>query len=236
MAPGEPQRITTFRPTLAPPVAPAAKPLEGTLLQSEALDLLQKVLPRGGHILYDAGNCAAAALHKLDVPPGTSATIALGMGGMGYAISAAIGVALGSSADQRTVVLAGDGALLMEGFEIHTAAELNLPILFVIFNNAMHGMCVTRQQTFFGGRLECVRYAPVDAAAVARGLAHSERLWVGRASTTDELLVALKEYVAHAFEPGVLELVLAREEVPPFTPLLPADRASMDRQPSWEWN
>jgi acetolactate synthase I/II/III large subunit len=232
----EPYRLKTFRPTLAPPVPPAAKPLDGTLLQSEALDLLQKVLPRDGHILYDAGNCAAAALHQLYVPPGTSATIALGMGGMGYAIAAATGIALGSSSDQRTVVLAGDGALLMEGFEIHTAAELNLPILFVIFNNAMHGMCVTRQQTFFGGRLECVRYAPVDVAAVARGLAHSDGLWVGRASTKDELLVALREYVAHAFRPGVLELVLAREEVPPFTPLLPDDRASMDRPPSWEWN
>jgi acetolactate synthase I/II/III large subunit len=232
----EPYRHKTFRPMLAPPIPPAAPPLEGTLLQSEALDLLQKVLPRDGHIVYDAGNCAAAALHQLYVPPGTSATIALGMGGMGYAIAAAIGIALGSSTDQRTVVLAGDGALLMEGFEIHTAADLNLPILFVIFNNAMHGMCVTRQQTFFGGRLECVRYAPVDVAAVARGLGHSDGLWVARASTNNELLVALREYVAHAFRPGVLELVLAREEVPPFTPLLPDDRASMDRPPSWEWD
>src|SRR6202022_1406047 len=109
---GEPYRLTTFRPTMAPPVPPAEPPLEGTLLQSEALDLLQKVLPRGGHIVYDAGNCAAAALHQLYVPPGTSATIALGMGGRGYTIAAAIGIALGSSRDQRTVVLAGDGALL----------------------------------------------------------------------------------------------------------------------------
>jgi acetolactate synthase I/II/III large subunit len=233
---GEPYRLTTFRPTLAPPVPPAAPPLAGTLLQSEALDFVQKVLPRGGHIVYDAGNCAAAALHQLYVPSGTSATIALGMGGMGYAIAAAIGIALGSSRDQRTVVFAGDGALLMEGFEIHTAVELNLPILFVIFNNAMHGMCVTRQQTFFAGRLECVRYAPVDVATVARGLARNDGLWIGRAATKDELLVALREYVAHAFRPGVLELVLAREEVPPFTPLLPDDRASMDRPPSWEWN
>jgi acetolactate synthase-1/2/3 large subunit len=221
---------------LSPRVPPAAPPLQGTLLQSEALDLLQKILPRDGHIVYDAGNCAAAALHQLYVPPGTSATIALGMGGMGYAIAAATGIALGSTKDQRTIVFAGDGALLMAGFEIHTAVDLRLPILFVIFNNGMHGMCVTRQQAFFNGRLECVRYAPVDVSILARGFGGPDRLWVARASTKEELLAALRDHVAHAFRPGVLELVIAREELPPFTPLLPKDRASMERPPTWEWD
>src|SRR5208283_2259722 len=178
-------------------------------------------LPRGGHIVYDAGNCAAAALHQLYVPPGTTATIALGMGGMGYAFAAATGIALGSVPGQRTLVFAGDGALLMTGLEIHTAVDLGLPILFVVFNNAMHGMCVTRQQKFFEGRLECVRYAPVDVATLARGLGSPERLWTGRARTKEELHAALREHAAHAAGPGVLELVLAREELPPFTPLLP---------------
>src|SRR5262249_47301469 len=105
LPPAAPYRFKTFLPALAPAIPPATTPVDGTLLQSEALDLLQRVLPRGGHIVYDAGNCAAAALHQLYVPPGTSATIALGMGGMGYAIAAAIGIALGSTKDQRTIVL-----------------------------------------------------------------------------------------------------------------------------------
>jgi acetolactate synthase-1/2/3 large subunit len=235
--PAGPYRLKTFRPALAPPVPPAATPLEGTLRQSEALALLQKVLPRDGHLLYDAGNCAAAALHQLPVPPGTSATIALGMGGMGYAIAAATGVALGAGRHQRTVVFTGDGSLLMAGTEIHTAADLGLPILFVVFNNAMHGMCVTRQQAFFEGRLECVRYSAVDVAAFARGLCGPKRLWVGRARTKEELRAALRECAAHAFRPGVLELVLAREEVPPFTPLLPKGAEGVESPPpDWEWD
>src|SRR5262245_14224599 len=228
-------RFKTFRPALAPEIS-AAAPRPGKLLQSEALDLLQKVLPRAGHIVYDAGNCAAAALHQLYVPPGTSATIALGMGGMGYAIAAATGIALGATRDQRTIVFAGDGALLMAGFEIHTAVDLQLPILFVIFNNGMHGMCVTRQQVFFGGRLECVRYTPVDVSALARGFGGPERLAIARPSTREELLAALRDHVANAFRPGVLELVLAREELPPFTPLLPKNRESMERTPTWDWD
>jgi acetolactate synthase-1/2/3 large subunit len=194
-------------------------------------------LPRGGHIVYDAGNCAAAALHQLYVPPGTSATIALGMGGMGYAIAAATGVALGATRGQRTLVFTGDGSLLMAGMEIHTAVDLGLPILFVVFNNAMHGMCVTRQQKFFEGRLECVRYAPVDVAIIARGLGGPERLWVGRARTKEELAAALREQAATADRPGVLELVLAREEIPPFTPLLPKGTERVESPPpDWEWD
>src|SRR6266542_2145381 len=153
------------------------------------------------------------------------------MGGRGYAIAAAIGIALGSPSDQRTFVFTGDGALLMAGFEIHTAVDLELPILFIVFNNAMHGMCVTRQQKFFEGRLECVRYAPVDVATLARGLGDPDHLWVGRARTRKELNATLSDYLAHSSQPGVLELTLAREEVPPFSPLLPAGSEYIDWPP-----
>lgn len=213
-----------FKPFLAPPIPsddrrkiPNGKPL----LQSEAIAILQDFLPENGHILYDAGNCAAAALHMTRVTPGSSSTVALGMGGMGYAIAGAIGAQLGSPPGTRTVVFAGDGAFLMAGFEIHTAVDLGLPILFVVFNNNMHGMCVTRQQLFFESRLECVCYAPVDIALIARGFGPPYRLWVGSAGTVDELRHQLEDYSNHADLPGVLELRLLREEVPPFTPFLP---------------
>lgn len=45
------------------------------------------------------------------VPRGSSSTIALGMGGMGYAITGAIRAQLGSPPGTRTVIFAGDGAL-----------------------------------------------------------------------------------------------------------------------------
>ncbi|MEH2005351.1 thiamine pyrophosphate-binding protein [Nostoc sp.] len=191
------------------------------LLQSEAIAVLQDFLPQNGHILYDAGNCAAASLHMTKVPSGSSSTIALGMGGMGYAIAGAIGAQIGSPPGTRTVVFAGDGAFLMTGFEIHTAVDLKLPILFVIFNNNMHGMCVTRQQLFFESRLECVRYTPVDIALVAQGFGKSNQIWVGSASTLAELYCQLEDYKKHADIPGVLEVRILHQEIPPFTPFLP---------------
>lgn len=194
---------------------------KGSLLQSRAIAVLQEALPENGHLLYDAGNCATAGLHMTRVPNGSSSTIALGMGGMGYSIGGAIGAQLGSPPGTRTVVFAGDGAFLITGFEIHTAVDLGLPILYVIFNNNMHGMCAMRQQIYFDARLECVSYAPIDVAGVARGFGDPQSLWVGSASTEEELRLRIDEYMSNCSLPGVLELRLDREEMPPFTPFLP---------------
>jgi len=209
-----------FTPTLARELKAAGQP-PSDLLQSDALGVLARYLPETGHVLYDAGNCAAAALHYLPVPTGLSATIALGMGGMGYAVAASVGVQLGSPAGSRTIVFAGDGAFFVSGFEVHTAVELELPILYVIFNNSMHGMCVTRQQLYFDARIESSTYGYVDVAQVARGFASPERLWVGKATTVYELEAALQEYAQASNRPGVLEIVTAREQLPPFSPFLP---------------
>ncbi len=191
------------------------------LLQSTAIQEIQRILPASGHIVFDAGNCAVAAMHYLRIPRDVTSTIALGMGGMGYSIPAAVGAQLGSPPGTRTIVFCGDGAFLMLGTEIHTAVHYQLPILFIVFNNAMHGMCVTRQQIYFDGRIECSRYPAFSVAGVARGLGRRGRLWVGSAGSTHELATCLDDYESQSSLPGVLELRLTREQVPPFVPFLP---------------
>jgi thiamine pyrophosphate-dependent acetolactate synthase large subunit-like protein len=210
------------RTSASPQTAAAEQHIE--LLQSTAIDIIQSFLPTVGHILFDAGNCAAAGLHSLRIPAGVSSTIALGMGGMGYAIAGAIGAQLGATRPARTLVLCGDGAFLMQGLEIHTAIQYQLPILFLVFNNSMHGMCVTRQQLYFEGRVECAQYPRFSAAGVAAALGDNQSLWTRSAKSPFELTDALHEYHHHFAEgPGVLELILQHEEIPPFTPFLPAD-------------
>jgi acetolactate synthase-1/2/3 large subunit len=222
---------TYFKPELALPIDPDSPPAdEGALLQSDALAILQGYMPDAGHVVFDAGNCAATALHIIDVEPGVSSTIALGMGGMGYAIAGAIGAQLGSREGTRTVVFTGDGSFMITGFEIHTAVDLRLPILFVVFNNSMHGMCVTRQQLYFDGRIESVRYPTIDVTAVARGLGGPDALWAGAARSPYELYECIEDYLLNAADrPGVLELQLTREEIPPFVPFLARDA---ERTPS----
>jgi acetolactate synthase-1/2/3 large subunit len=58
---------------------------------------------------------------------------------------------------------------------------------------------------------------------MARGLGSRDRLWVGSAGTTAELSKCLSAYSSQADGPGVLELRLEREQIPPFTPFLSTD-------------
>lgn len=226
-------RLARFAPQLAPRIKShefgfRQDAWRGELLQSDALEVLQQFLPTSGHILFDAGNCAAAALHYLRIPRAVSTTCALGMGGMGYAVSAAVGAQLGSTSGSRTMVFCGDGAFLMQGAEVNTAVHYRLPILFVVFNNGMHGMCVTRQQLYFDGRIEGAQYPAISVEDFARGLGGRDRLWVGSAGDTCELGKCLANYAAMADGPGVLELRLEREQIPPFTPFLAGDAPTYD--------
>lgn len=229
-------RLARFAPQLAPRFTPdefASRPgaWPDELLQSDALEVLQQFLPTSGHILFDAGNCAAAALHYLRIPGAVSTTCALGMGGMGYAIPAAVGAQLGSPRGWRTIVLCGDGAFLMQGAEVNTAVHYRLPILFVVFNNGMHGMCVTRQQLYFDGRIEGAQYPAISVCQLARGLGSRDRLWVGSAGSIDELRSCLADYEPLGDRPGVLELRLEREQIPPFTPFLASDAPTYEAIP-----
>ena len=142
---------------------------------------------------------------------------------MGYAIPGAIGAQLGADTSSSSVVICGDGAFLMQGLEVHTAVELKLRILFVVFNNNKHGMCLTRQNLLFEGREECVSYGRVDADTLARGLGQSSELWTGRATNSAELQELLAGYAEWEGGPGVLELKLPEEEMPPFAPFLASD-------------
>jgi hypothetical protein len=58
---------------------------------------------------------------------------------------------------------------------------------------------------------------------LARALGAEDVLWTGSAATKDSLRACLDEFAdRHQHGPGVLEVVLRREEIPPFGPFLGA--------------
>lgn len=190
----------------------------GILRQSEAMAILHSFIPRNGNLVFDAGNCAAAAAHYLTIPEGTRSLVALGMGGMGYGICAAIGIQL-AHPEKQTMVISGDGSFLMTGMEIHSAIEWNLPILWIFFNNSQHGMCTSRQKHFFNNRITCTQYSDVDIERVVSGFDGSNTLWHGQAKNSAEMKRLLEDYYSQTSRPGVLELKIGIEEIPPFFPL-----------------
>ena len=200
----------------------SGRPGVAELGNTEAADMLQPHLDRFDVVMFDAGNCTATAAHQMRFPAGTRSQFALGMGGMGYAVCAGIGAQL-ARPDLRTMVMCGDGAMLMVGTELHTAIELGLPILWVVFNDSQHGMCTTRQRSFFDGRIHATRYSSVNFCTMAEALAGDNPVWLARADTPEAVAKSLQDYAQLKTPmPGVLELVISVEEVPPFFPLMSA--------------
>ncbi len=176
---------------------------------------LGNYLPYDADIFVDAGNTGAALVHYLPVGGQGIFNVALGMGGMGHSFGAAIGAALHSG--KRSYVMAGDGAFYMHGLEIHTAIEYDIPIVFIIFNNNAHAMCVTREEVFLGGERGNNRFKP---AFIAKGLkAMFPSLSAFQVRSYRELISSL-ENMAKTDGPMVVSVNLDCYEMPPFLPFM----------------
>ena len=66
------------------------------------------------------------------------------------------------------VSIAGDGDFLMNGQEFATAVQYGLPIIFLIFDNAMYGTIRMHQEREFPGRVSATELDNPDFAALAR--------------------------------------------------------------------
>ncbi len=74
-----------------------------------------------------------------------------GMGAMGFGIPAAIGAAI-ARPDMKVVAFVGDGGAQMTAEELVVAAELGLPVVFVVFANGTLGLVRQMQKADFGSR------------------------------------------------------------------------------------
>ncbi|MDR2753268.1 MAG: biosynthetic-type acetolactate synthase large subunit [Oscillospiraceae bacterium] len=77
-----------------------------------------------------------------------------GLGTMGFGYGAAIGAAL-AACGRPVVHITSDGSLHMNMNEACTAVRYNVPVITVIFNNAVLGMVRQWQTVFYGGRYAC---------------------------------------------------------------------------------
>ncbi|WHU49537.1 thiamine pyrophosphate-binding protein [Gordonia sp. L191] len=198
---------------------PALDPGSELPRMSAVVDAVGRHLPDDAVVFADAGNIGAAAVHHLPFGRGRFA-IALGMGGMGHAIAAGVGVAIAGADDvgsaPRTVVITGDGSFLMHGMEIHTAIEHRAPVTLIVANNNAHGMCVTRERIFFPDTPGLNTFGPTDIAA---GLAAMfPDLPVRRVTDPRDLDATTRDVLTRP-GPACLVVDTDPDEIPPFHPL-----------------
>jgi acetolactate synthase I/II/III large subunit len=211
---GRPTRVRVpdrvLRTELVPP------PFNGPGVRyREAMAVLDSALPAGADVVVDAGNTGAAAIHYLAVRRCGRFVAALGMGAVGYAFGAGVGMAFGRR--RRTVVIAGDGAFYMHGMEIHTAIEYRLPVTFVLFDNQAHASSVARWQLSYDD-LHCDnRFGPSRLGAGLAAMFPS--LPSVDVDQIDDLPAAIR-LALDVDGPSVVSVQCAADEMPPFAPFL----------------
>jgi acetolactate synthase-1/2/3 large subunit len=153
-----------------------------------------------------------AAQHYFFARPNTHITSG-GLGPMGYALPAAIGVQFGRPGEAVWCVT-GDGGFQMTLEELAVVREENLPIKIALFNNNYLGMVRQWQQLFFDERYMAVKLWNPDYVKLAEAYA----IPAVRASSIDEVVPAL-EWANRTDGPALIEFVVEPfENVWPMVP------------------
>jgi acetolactate synthase-1/2/3 large subunit len=199
----------------ATPLDQLPGPLEREIELSDLAPLLAPLArSRAQNWVLDAGNSTASVAGSLPIDRGSTLTIALGMGGMGYSFGAGIGASL--ARPLPTVVVAGDGAFFMHGSEISTAVERNIPIHIILIDNHGHGMCATREELFFGRKESPLNR--ISRSRLAQGLAALyPTIPVRHAATCADASETLKPSCGTQ-GPSITVLEVSNREVPAFLP------------------
>ncbi|WP_129311550.1 thiamine pyrophosphate-binding protein [Streptomyces sp. L2] len=193
----------------SPLPAPVAPPHEHSPLRASAvMTLMNQLLPKDAIIFADNGNCLSwLGQNFVSRPPG-AIHVSLNVASMGSSAGSAIGGQI-AARNRPVVALTGDAAFAMSGMEIHTAAELGLPVVWVVLNNAGNAMVHNIQQGLFGRSVGSMYRSPLDVAAIARALGAESTVATSLAEFQEALLNALASPT-----PSAIDVRVDPDEVP----------------------
>ncbi|MCQ6277140.1 thiamine pyrophosphate-binding protein [Bacillus sp. V3B] len=171
---------------------------------------LQKYLPTSTRYTIDIGEFMSYVIHHMKVLDYTSFDINVHFGAMGSGIATAIGSKL-AEPERPTVCITGDGCFFMHGMEILTAKEYNIPILFVVMNNARLGMVYHGHAMQFHRTHPSFEQEAIDISAVAAAMNIPSYRVTDMQDLNEDLLNNFK----NLYGPAVLEVALVDNNTPP---------------------
>ena len=169
---------------------------------------LQDNLPDDAIVFVDAGNHLCWAIHYLQFKK-PNVIFALGLATMGYATAAAIGGKL-AAPDRPVIAIVGDGCFLMNGMEVATAVSHDIPVIWIVQNNARLGLIHDLQRYSLGDKTVATEFKEINCAKVAEGLG-AEGYRIKRPGELSEIL---PEAIERAV-PTVIDVTIDTTEVPP---------------------
>lgn len=155
---------------------------DGALSAGEhVIGALESILPQDRNVVLDAGHFMGWPILHLSVPEPRSFLWTCDFGSIGLGVATGIGAAL-ARPDRLTVVVAGDGGLLLSLGELETVGRLGLPMVIVVLNDGGYGaeVQILRSQNRHG---ELATFDNPDLVELARALGFEAM----RLTSTDDL-------------------------------------------------
>ena len=184
-----------------PPRAEASSPISVAF----ALQTLAQVRDSGDVVVEEAPTARPVMQAYLPITR-AEGFYTMDSGGLGYSMPAAVGVALGRPG-VRVIGLIGDGSSLYSIQALWSAAQLKLPITYVILNNGRYAALQDFAPVFGFAKGEAVQGTELpglDFVALARGMGCE----AVRVTEADKLRGALTQALA-ARAPRLVEVVVA---------------------------
>jgi acetolactate synthase-1/2/3 large subunit len=178
--------------------APEARSDEEPILPQRLIKEVQRALPEDAIVTCDAGENRLFMLHHFQTRSGMEYLQPAAVGGMGYAIPAALAARL-VHPRRTAVAVCGDGGFAIAMNGLLTAIEERIPIVVVVFDNAALGWVRHGQ----GDRPIASEFGRFDYAAIARAMG----CLAIRVERPADLLPALRQAFASREQPAVVDVV-----------------------------
>jgi len=183
-------------------------PIPGQFQYGEAIKALRAKLPPETIITNGAGNYAIW-VHRYWHYQAPYTQLAPTSGSVGYSVPSGV-MAAHLMRDRPVISFAGDGCFLMNGNEMATAIQYDIPLIVIIIDNGMYGTIRMHQERHYPLRVIGTDLKNPDFAAMMRSFGgHGERV-----ETTDQFIPAFERAQASG-KASVIHCLIDPEAISP---------------------
>ena len=175
---------------------------DAPILPERIVHTLNKLLPKDAIVCADPGTpCPYFSAYFQSEISGRHFITNRAHGALGFAMSAAIGAAVGKP-QSKCVAVMGDGSFGFTVGELETITRYKLPILMIVISNSVYGWIKASQKSGYDERYYSVDFSRTNHAKVAE--AYGVRSW----SVDDpQKLEAILRAAIECGEPALVDII-----------------------------
>ena len=174
-----------------------------------AIEVIRQETPDDSIMFGDDGSHSFYAIRYFNIKkPGTFFFDDV-FGAMGHGIGYSIGAQLAHK-NSRIICLTGDGCTLMQGSEMSTAANYNIPVTFIVLNNERLDMVDKGMRYNVGKAVGTTYRVPLDVQKFGQSMGIKSI----KCKSVTKLKEALNVSKLHS-EPIIIEVMVDPDEIPP---------------------